>query len=201
MAGGLRPIDMAVASVMVDRTFGGLRDYRITESGVAQLLPPNSDGQACSKGTASASLDRLREHGMLDWDHARFDEYFDEVRRAMLDGRFQGPNIFRLTVPDELWHRVLVAEAEARTNTFAVKKDKAAAKKALRKQGEAQPSARELQRRQAESNASALARLETTVRFQDGVAKLHDAYGHDPDLYEYAYDRYSATWQRTRAPS
>ena len=201
MAGALRPIDMAVAGVMLDQTYGGTRDYRITESGLARRLPARTDGQAYSKGMASSALDRLRALGMIDWEHGTLEEFFDEVRRAMLDGRWQGPCKYRLMVPDELWQRVLIAEAEARTRTFAAKRAAQADKNAHRTQQANRPSRREEQRRQAESNAAALARMDTTVRFQDGLDKLHDAYGGDPDLYEYAYAQYSTTWQRTRGPS
>src|SRR5215207_8950471 len=76
-AAQLSPIDLDVAD-------GGTRDYRTTEARIAARLPPRRDGRAVSKRVASDALDRLRDVGLVDWDHGTAADLYDEKRRTLL---------------------------------------------------------------------------------------------------------------------
>jgi hypothetical protein len=89
-AAQLYPIAVAVADILLDVTHGGTRDFRTTEARIAARLPPPRDGQAVSKRVASDALDGLRDVGPVDWDHGTAADFYDEKRRALLDGRWQG---------------------------------------------------------------------------------------------------------------
>ena len=95
----LRPVDVNVADILLELTHGELRDYRTTEAQIAAQLPPKPSGRAVSKRIASDALDRLRAAGLVDWDHGAVQDFYDIKRRALLNGRWQGPPTYRLADP------------------------------------------------------------------------------------------------------
>jgi hypothetical protein len=141
----LRPVDVNVADVLLELT-----DYRTTEAQIAAQLPPKSSGKAVSKRVASDALDRLRAAGLVDWDHGTTDDFYDDKRRALLNGRWQGPPTYRLLIPKPLHEHILESEAAAKTRTW---RDKNQNRRSSRHIDDGGPSPRELDRRQAQSNA------------------------------------------------
>lgn len=204
LAGEIRSVDVATAHVLIDMTLGGLRDYRVTEAEIARRLPPRADGEATSKRVASDALDRLRAAGLVDWDHGTANEFYDPQRRTLLDGRWQGPAIYRLTIPADLHQLILAREAAARSQTMRAKRGPG------RHTQRDHPPARtasgigpaEERRRQAQSNAAALARLATTSSLEQGLAALYEQYSHERDLFAAAAEQFERTWsQRARGPT
>ena len=166
-AAQLYPIDVAVADVLLDVTHGGTRDYRTTEARIAARLPPRRDGQAVSKRVASDALDRLRAAGLVDWDHGTAADFYDEKRRTLLDGRWQGPPTYRLLIPKPLHDHILESEAAARSETWRQQEPPAAP--ATTSSATSGMSPRERDRRQAQSNAAAVANAAGTGRFEEGL--------------------------------
>lgn len=201
-AGVLRSTDLSVAHVLVDMTLGGLRDYRVTEAEIARRLPPRPDGEAVSKRVASDALDRLRAAGLVDWDHGTSDDFYDQQRRALLNGRWQGPSQYRLTIPHDVHQLIAAREAAARSETMRARRNNTRHNDRHHDTTGTPPaSPREQQRRQAQSNAAALALLASTADFQTGVGALHDQYGDDVDLFDAAYEQFERTWHQARGPT
>jgi hypothetical protein len=194
----LRPVDVAVADILIDLTHGGTRDYRTTEAQIATKLPPRANGQAVSKRVASDSLDRLRAAGLVDWDHGTVEDFYDEHRRALLDGRWQGPPTYRLLIPKPLHDHILATEAAARSETWRNKnRNRRAVSNAA---DEDRPSRRERERRQAQSTAAAFAMAASTVTFQEGLAALDETYRDDPELLAVARHQFGQSW-KPRGPT
>jgi len=195
-AAQLLPIDVAVADVLLEITHGGARDYRTTEAQIAARLPPRRDGRAVSKRIASDSLDRLRSAGLVDWDHGTAADFYDEKRRTLLDGRWQGPPTYRLLIPKPLHDHILESEAAARSETWRNKNRQHRSGPPPR----TDRSPREQDRRQAQSAAAALANAAGTASFQEGLDAILGAYGDDPELLAVARQQFEHSW-RPRGPT
>ena len=193
----LRPVDVNVADILLELTHGGRRDYRTTEAQIAAQLPPKPSGRAVSKRIASDALDRLRAAGLVDWDHGTSEDFYNDKRRALLNGRWQGPPTYRLLIPKPLHEHILESEAAAKTRTW---RDKNHNRRNSRHTDEDGPSPRELDRRQAQSNAAALARGAGTRSFQEGLTAIDSAYGDDPELLALARRQFEQTWM-ARGPT
>ena len=195
-AAQLLPVDVAVADVLLDVTHGGARDYRTTEAQIAARLPPRRDGRAVSKRLASDSLDRLRGVGLVDWDHGSATDFYDDKRRTLLNGRWQGPPTYRLLIPKPLHDHILESEAAARSETWRNKN----------RQHRSSPtpttdrSPREQARRQAQSTAAALANAAGTASFEEGLDAIVGAYEDDPELLAVARQQFEQSW-RPRGPT
>ncbi len=201
-AGILHRSDPSVAHVMINMTLGGQRDYRVTEAEIARQLPPRADGQAVSKRVASDALDRLRAAGLLDWDHGTSDEFYDPQRRTLLNGRWQGPPVYRLTIPTDVQHMINAREAAARSATMRDKRNGGRHTDQQHHTGATGPlSDREQQRRQAQSNAAAVALLATTTTFADGLTALHAQYGDNSEVFDAASEQFERTWHQARGPT
>lgn len=196
-AGVLRPVDVNVADVLLDLTHGGQRDYRTTEAQIAAHLPPTLSGRAVSKRVASDALDRLRAAGLVDWDHGTSEDFYDDTRRALLNGRWQGPPTYRLLIPKPLHEHILESEAAATTRTW---RDKNRNRQRSPDTDHARPSPRELDRRRAQSNAAALARAASTPSFEEGLTALDSAYSDDPELLAVARRQFEQSW-KPRGPT
>jgi hypothetical protein len=195
-AAQLYPIDVAVADVLLDVTHGGTRDYRTTEARIAARLPPRRDGRAVSKRVASDALDRLRDAGLVDWDHGTAADFYDEKRRALLNGRWQGPPTYRLLIPKPLHDHILESEAAARSQTWRNKNHQ----RRLDTPAGKDPSPREQERRQAQSAAAALANAAGTASFDAGLDAILSAYSDDPELLAVARQQFQHSW-RPRGPT
>jgi hypothetical protein len=194
-AAQLSPVDVAVADVLLDVTHGGTRDYRTTEARIAARLPSRRDGRAVSKRVASDALDRLRDAGLVDWDHGTAADFYDEKRRTLLDGRWQGPPTYRLLIPKALHDHIVESEAVARSETWRTRNRQRSDKPVL-----AAPSPREQERRQAQSAAAALANAAGTANFREGLDAIVSAYGDDPELLDVARRQFEHSW-RPRGPT
>ena len=157
-------MDVSVADILIDLTHGGTRDSRTTEAQIAVHLPPRPSGEAFSKRVASDALDRLRAAGLVEWDHGTSEDFFDDKRRALLSGRWQGPPTYRLLIPKALHEHIEESEAAARSRTW---RDKNETRR--RRPDEDGRSLRERERRQAQSNAAALAKAAGTRSFEEGL--------------------------------
>jgi hypothetical protein len=190
-AAELRPVDVSVADILIDLTHGGTRDFRTTEAQIAAHLPPKRSGEALSKRVASDALDRLRAAGLVEWDHGTSEDFYDDKRRALLNGRWQGPPTYRLLIPKPLHQHILESEATAKTRTW---RDKNETRRGPRHPDDERPGPRERERRQAQSNAAGLAKAAGTRSFKEGLTALNSAYGDDPELLSVARHQFERSW-------
>ena len=181
---------MNVADVLLDLTHGGQRDYRTTEAQIAAHLPRDR-ADAPSPSASSATPSTASAAGLVDWDHGTSEEFYDDMRRTLLSGRWQGPPTYRLLIPTVLHQHILESEAAAKTRTW---RDKNRNRPHTPVAEDARPSPRELDRRRAQSDAAALARAASTPSFQDGLDALDSAYGHDPELLAVARRQFEQSW-------
>jgi hypothetical protein len=196
-AARLGVVDVAVADVLLDLTHGGIRDYRTTEAQIAAQLPPKANGQAVSKRVASDALDRLRAAGLVDWEHGTAEDFYDQERRTMLSGRWQGPPTYRLLIPKSLHDHILESEAAARSETFRHKNRSRSGSHVTAPDAMTE---RERRRRQAQSNAAAVANAAGTRTFEEGLDAIKGTYGDDPELLAVAVHQFQVSW-RPRGPT
>ena len=163
-------------------------------------FPARSSGEARSKRIASDALDRLRAAGLIDWQHGTKEEFYDKERRSLLNGRWQGPSTYRLTIPVALHQMIVAREGAARSETMRTKRqhnggrtgrhDTPADARGI--------SAREERRRQVQSVAASTALAASTTTFDEGVTALHDQYGADDEVFAWALEQFEQSWNRGR---
>jgi hypothetical protein len=169
----------------------------LTEPGIGALATKRN-GQRYAARWASNGLDELKAAGLLDWDHGTETQRNSPDRRRALGGRWQGPAIYRLLIPD-----VDQARLNERRTRHRAKQQSAGSGRAQRPRRhdprtESRPRPpKNIEADQADRNGAALAW--TAPSWQAGIDQLEDEYRGRPDLYEAAYASYTATWQLHRA--
>ena len=184
---------VAMAHVLAARSNAHGKDLDpVSERHLGRQLPKVSGGGYSAK-YASDRLDELRHANLLDWEHGQESQRWDEERRQLLGGRWQGACRYRLLIPD-----TYVAELAARRRNKATDTRQ---RHAARRPGRVtQPTPSEPYHpdpnAQARSTAAGVARSASTHTFDQGVDELSEHF--TGGVYEAAYDEFVSVWRRER---
>ena len=190
-AGHISAGAVSVAHVLAERSNAHGKDLApVSEAHLGRQLHKVS-GSTYSAKYASDRLDELRAAGLLDWEHGQESQRWDDERRQLLGGRWQGACRYRLLVPDAYAH----ALAERRRKHTSDTRRHHRSTRPGRTTTPTEP--RHPDRRdQARSSAAAIARNADTTTFEAGVAELEEHF--TGELYEVAYDEFTSIWRRER---
>lgn len=189
IAGNLSIAALAVADVVADASNRhGADIYYLTQEQIAKRCRKRN-GEHFKARWAARGLAELRRTGLLDWDHGTDSERNDPERRTRLNGRWQGPCIYRLQIPAQ-W---VMNMAERRRELRAKKRGTSH-----------QHDPRRARRQQARERALLVAAeaANRAASWHEALAVLEGTptIANDPEMWNLATEQLRDTWQELHPP-
>lgn len=187
--GNLSIAALAVADVIADASTRHGDDVNyLTQAEIAKRCRKRN-GDHFKARWAARGLTELRTAGLLDWDHGTPEERADQQRRRRLNGRWQGPCIYRLLIPAKWVMNMAERRRELRAKT-AGKTRHVDAKKARRQQA----------RERALLLAAEAAKLASSYKEALAVLEAQTFLTGDSELWNLALEQLSDTWLEAHPP-
>ena len=193
-AGTISARSASVASIVAAASNRYGKDITFTERWFAKQLH-KVNGSPYSARYISDGLDELRTAGFIDWEHGQESQRFDDARRQMLGGRWQGACTYRLLIPQRF-----VDQIEQRRQQYRERRTGGGRTTPAGTQPETPP---RRHRRPADGRRAAVIddarRLARNVTsFDRGVKQLDDAY--KGSEYMLAYEEFRDAWNSRGSP-
>ena len=182
-----------VAGVVATASNNSGKDICFTEAWFAKQLH-KVNGDTFSARYVSDGLDELRAAGFIDWEHGQTEQRFDEARRQMLGGRWQGAATYRLLIPLKYQQQL----DERREASRARRRGPGRVTPTPADTGRAAGRERRLSGRQAAILADVNRLTGNADSFQQAADRLANVYR--AAEYEFAYDELTRLWASRGSP-